>query len=234
MARIQRYVSDRLTHFVGRGKTQEEQYQLLLKVIRGGKLMHPPFDDSRCGNTLIKPLSALSTNDMVVPECVCFCDIPLEDLPIHMGKYSRFGIAFSKDFVASNGGNPVFYVACGSTVPRGAGYRAPWFDQAVGIWDERILPVINNLRNDVLTPEDRNAFMRFLYRDVFGHMKFFNHALPDHARENYYMEREWRVVGHLPFSLDDILTVIFPRDCARRFRTDCPNYVGEVVFAPEL
>jgi hypothetical protein len=53
---------------------------------------------------------------MVTPQVVCFCDIPLPDLPLHMTKYSRFGIAFRREFLISFGANPVFYVANNATV----------------------------------------------------------------------------------------------------------------------
>jgi hypothetical protein len=40
----QRYVSRELTHFVGRGRPEEDQYQLLLTVLRDGWLTAPPHD----------------------------------------------------------------------------------------------------------------------------------------------------------------------------------------------
>jgi len=53
---------------------------------------------------------------MYSPEIVCFCDIPVDDLHIHIGKYGRFGLAFLKSFLVERGANPVFYVARNSTV----------------------------------------------------------------------------------------------------------------------
>ncbi len=48
MARMQRYVSDELTHFVGRQSTStdDEKYGLLLKILRSGWLTHIPHDES--------------------------------------------------------------------------------------------------------------------------------------------------------------------------------------------
>jgi hypothetical protein len=43
---------------------------------------------------------------MINPDMVCFCDIPFEDLSIHVKKYSFTGLSFTKDFVASKGGCP--------------------------------------------------------------------------------------------------------------------------------
>jgi len=39
---MQRYVSTELTHFVGRGKARDEQYRLLLTILRGGELRSDP------------------------------------------------------------------------------------------------------------------------------------------------------------------------------------------------
>jgi hypothetical protein len=43
MADVQRYVSSELSHFVGKGKSEEDQYRLLLEILRTGLLMHKPF-----------------------------------------------------------------------------------------------------------------------------------------------------------------------------------------------
>jgi hypothetical protein len=106
----QRYVSTELTHFVGRGLVTEKQYRLLMKIINEGWLTHPPHNPNRSGNLSVNTAAKFSTNEMYNPEMVCFCDIPVADLGIHISKYSPFGLSFSKDFVVKHGGCPVFYV----------------------------------------------------------------------------------------------------------------------------
>jgi hypothetical protein len=42
---------------------------------------------------------------------ICFTDLPEQLLQSHNKHYSKFGIAFSKKYIVTNGGNPVFYWA---------------------------------------------------------------------------------------------------------------------------
>ena len=95
-SKTQRYVSDDLSHFVGRGKQLEEQYQLLLEILKTGWITHPPHDSKISGNLAVNTNKPLETNEMYNPEVVCFCDIPFSQLSIHCEKYSKFGLAMSK------------------------------------------------------------------------------------------------------------------------------------------
>lgn len=112
IALTQRYVSKELTHFVGRGKTQDEQYDLLVnKILKPGWLTYPPHDPSRPRSLSADLSQPISEDKALKYEVICFCDIPDTDLAIHMGKYSQFGLAFEKKFLIAKGACPVFYVA---------------------------------------------------------------------------------------------------------------------------
>jgi hypothetical protein len=63
MPKVQRYVSTELTHFVGRGKAPEDQYALLVDILRGGWLTHPPHNPTISGNLFVKPDASVSNND---------------------------------------------------------------------------------------------------------------------------------------------------------------------------
>jgi hypothetical protein len=113
MTRQQGYVSTELTHFVGRSfkSDQEKQFDLLVKILKSCFLSHPPHQRNRSGNlwaTLERPFPK---GEMYSSEVICFCDIPTDQLEIHMNKYSQFGLSFSKTFLVDQGANPVFYVA---------------------------------------------------------------------------------------------------------------------------
>ena len=45
---------------------------------------------------------------------MCFADIPLNDLSLHMSKYSRVGLSFLKSFLIKKGAKPVIYVPMSS------------------------------------------------------------------------------------------------------------------------
>jgi Putative abortive phage resistance protein AbiGi, antitoxin len=112
MVHAQRYVSDELTHFVGKGKTQDEQYDIFVnKILRTGWLTYPPHDLNRPRRLAVDFSQPISTDQALKYEVVCFCDIPETDLPIHVRKYSGFGLAFKKEFLIGKGACPVFYVA---------------------------------------------------------------------------------------------------------------------------
>jgi Putative abortive phage resistance protein AbiGi, antitoxin len=114
MLATQRYVSDELTHFVGRQSTStpDEKYNLLIKILKAGWLTHPPHNPSNTERSLhFNYGTRLSENKMYNTGVVCFCDIPISDFDIHMRKYSTFGLSFNKSTLISKGANPVFYIA---------------------------------------------------------------------------------------------------------------------------
>jgi hypothetical protein len=114
---LQRYVSRELSHFVGRGKTEEEQYRLLLQILQTSWLTYAPHDPTRPRTANLDLSRSISTDEVINYQVVCFCDIPDADLAIHVQKYSKFGLAFKKDFLIERGACPVFYIANESPVP---------------------------------------------------------------------------------------------------------------------
>lgn len=70
----------------------------------------------------------------------------------------------------------------------------------------------------------------FLATRLFSYMKFFDADLPPDDERNYYMEREWRIIGGVRFSLGDVRRVLLPEKYATRLREDVPEYHGQVSF----
>ena len=248
-SKIQRYISDELTHLVGRGQSTDDQYSTLIKILRSGWLTHPPHNPLVEGNIQVNPQAKLSENEMYIPQVVCFCDIPTEDLGIHMQKYSPFGLTFSKDFIVEAGGSPVFYVAREASVKSSRSLTPEFIElwekaktvdemktafavQTKGTYFDLIIKDYHKLYS-VIGPLDPNwEFFRFLDFQVFSHLVFFDHRLPEDHTENYYFEREWRIVGNLRFSLKDVKRLIIPEKFSKKFRADCPNYYGQISFSP--
>jgi len=257
----QRYISSELTHFVGRGKPEEEQYSLLCQILTSGQLRHPEFDPHQEGFSWHLGAGRISDNEMYSPAVVCFCDIPVADLDIHMAKYSRFGIAFAKSFLLTKGATPVFYVAkdalghaLGLRPPR-KGDRDPAqlatvFDNGVGMFNhstEAMMKLLvektQELKGSGKNPSDETKLfsgemtltnellMRmFLSLHVLSYVKFFDGSKSVDDADNYYMEREWRALRSVEFTLADVERVILPRSFAKRFRADLPEYEAQITF----
>lgn len=244
MGKLQRYVSDELTHFVGRGLHEEAQFRLMVRILEEGHLSPPPHDPEPRGRVTIDPDGRVSRNEAYEPEAVCFCDIPVGDLDIHIQKYSPFGLAFRKPFLVERGASPVFYVAGASRTLRRdlrAGKdaettRADYFDEMVRAYHQLRAEAEKALvRLPPGAPErgHHEALLRladFLDFEVWSYLKFFEYPLHDEDPENYYMEREWRLLGALRFSLDDVRRVILPESYAREFRKTFPGYHGQIIF----
>ena len=216
------YVSEFLTHFVGRNLKEERAFDLLCKIIEEGILLPGGSKEKWAGNAMVNFSGRFSSNELLLPQVVCFCDIPLnkEMLEIHTKKYSKFGLAFEKKWLAKRGANPVFYIAQGSSCtdhrfpnnhPLRGTNRKDFFDLAVGDW-------LNDLVAKGRYPlhmrrEDNLFFWYFLC-----YCKFFDETLEKDDPENYYMEREWRTIGQVKFKLNDIKKVILPKAYEGRFR----------------
>jgi len=264
----QRYVSRELSHFVGRGYSEPDQYSLLVKILQSGWLTYSPDSPNESlGEILIRPNAKISENELYNPGMVCLCDIPIQDLAIHIRKYSPFGLAFSKAFVIKSGGTPVYYL------PRQAKVRtrkrlsservdqlakknlnpermsieiedqdwalttkADYFDKMLEKYHEALRlfsDLINQSPNHPRKLDhhyDLDDLRLFLDFHVFSYVKFFDHNLPEYDIENYYFEREWRIINSLKFELEDVIRVLIPKKYAKHFRQDCPNYFGQITF----
>ena len=60
-----------------------------------------------------------------------------------------------------------------------------------------------------------------LVRHVFAFMKFFDESLADDDEHNFYMEREWRVAGFVPFELTDVQSVYVASGFRDRVQREC-------------
>jgi hypothetical protein len=81
--------------------------------------------------------------------------------------------------------------------------------------------------------EDKDTVMdagSFFLWQIFAYLKFFDPNLDDSDQENYYMEREWRVVGNVPFELGEVVRILIPLEYGGHLRRDLPGYSGQVQF----
>jgi hypothetical protein len=260
----QRYISNELTHFVGRHQLKEqERYETLTRILKEGVLKYSHDSQPSSGLALIThPDAKASKNEVYDPLVICFCDIPLADLPIHMNKYSKFGISFLKSFLTKNGANPVFYIASDSIyneiseskhVSLGdlfdkmlREYHRLMWEQAMRLKEEHfkkcglVLGKEGSLTADEIhklqTTEDPegeswNKLNFFLDFNVFSFIKFFESNKSDEDPDNYYMEREWRLLGNLKFNLSDVYRIIIPKAYVKDLRRDLPEYNGQISFS---
>jgi hypothetical protein len=231
----QEYVSDELTHFVGRKLAPSEQFELLIKILQSRHLRASYRTEFGAGSNLhADPGKKLSSNEAVRAAAVCFCDIPVTHLAIHIRKYSSFGLAFRKKYLMDQGASPVFYVAANAAPPPSPGIgprtlRASFdalyadmqtvkhmmnglVDQLDGRAGQRLTfkmsPRGTPLPMQVLGK--LNALASDLDKMLFAHLQFFDGTLSDEHVENYYMEREWRKVDGLCFRWEDLSRVILP------------------------
>lgn len=65
---------------------------------------------------------------------------------------------------------------------------------------------------------------------VFSFLKYFDATTSDEDPENFYMEREWRVLGDVKFELKNVHRIFLLPSYAERFREDMPGYTGQVTF----
>lgn len=258
-----KYTSSNLSHFVGRSlKTDDEKYELLCLIVRGGKLRvnlthadnarittHLKYD----GHNLGEPYEKI--------DCICFCDIPNEGLGIHTNKYSRFGVGFSREFLVNLGAHPVMYLPIntrkkqritGDYTSIESYYAQLANDSTIlnlflmiyiqtleskGCSIEKIFPQIDDKGNDVLRELMGGNIKKMLFNqhaaltEMIAFTKIFDPILADDDADNYYMEREWRILSDVEFLLNDIKTIYLPaEEYKSRFKCDFPSFEGNILI----
>jgi hypothetical protein len=247
----QAYISEELAHFVGKAKANDdERYTLFAEIVRGGWLKASHIEESGSGFAMLSDgQKRLSTNEAISCPMLCFCDIPPSQLEVHMLKYGSFGIAFSKKMLLTRGVIPVHYIARDARNhgvgigPRTVGER---YDELRAELqhvqyelDEYVTRIDGPPRflsklSPPGTPTGHRLLGRFsalrseIEELVFAGIKFFASGLPEEHKDNFYMEREWRLSDGLAFSASDIARIILPRAYARRFHDDILDYSGPV------
>jgi hypothetical protein len=239
----QRYISKELTHFVDASIKDEDQnitmgaqYDLLIKIIRDRRISYPPHD---CEDIIPPDLKYdpyysyrfdfrfdASSNEMINPDMVCFCDIPIEDLGIHIQKYSPFGLSFPKSFLIERGVNPVFYIARSSGIHGIT--RGEYFNDRIKLY----LKTCSKYDPATSSGKDCSGVIGFI-NDMLCSLKFFDPERTDEDKDNFYMEREWRSLFNIHFEIKHIERIIIPKSFAERFRNDVPDYFGQITFSDD-
>lgn len=66
------------------------------------------------------------------------------------------------------------------------------------------------------------------WSNQMAYIKLFDASLPDNHPDNYYMEREWRSIGNISFTLEDIDTIYLPNaDYIQQFQDAFQTYNGK-------
>lgn len=178
-SRNQNYISDELIHFAGSGLNKEEQYNTLCKILRCKAITHPPHYPDGSSVTTIRLSRKISENEMYNPDMICFCDIPVDNLSIHIKKYSPFGLSFYKNFIVQNSGCLVFYIPLKGKVATNI-QKADYFDNMLKEY-HRLCGYLEDLmkkhdhRPAFGLPQNFKRFyelQRFLAHQLFSYKKF--------------------------------------------------------------
>lgn len=224
----QQYIAKELTHFT-------KKYENLRNILKERTILGgPDIEVSRQGGIefIFNYREDISQDAMIEVNKVCFSDIPEGQTDIHKQKYGHFGISFDKDFIVGKGGIPVHYVPREATInSRWANegeIKAAFFDRMIKEMYEHFDSLIVEYFHDEAKRKKYQRLYDFYMTHISPYYKFFDHTLPDTDINNYYFEREWRVVGSVKFKLSDIRNVLLSQKEEDKFRQEFPYYKGPV------
>lgn len=238
------YVSNLLTHFVGGdGSKNKDCYTRLKKIIEQCELLSKNNVEAKRQEEEGSPANPsdrlvfctdrrkiqkqysenLSSNKRYLADVVCFCDIPINLLGIHMAKYGEFGLSFTKEFMVRQGASPVFYIEQNSMSSRITDDQP--LSERFDAGENEIIESLRALNGDGKA-WNNEGFLAFA---VFGFCKFFDSSLAEDNPKNYYYEREWRAWASIGFTQDDISAVIMPCTFKERFLLDFPDLQNRIV-----
>ena len=170
------FISNTLTHWTGRDKTDETAFSIVEQIITSKKLLL-----TYCPN-----YPRLAPNRQLKTMMICFTDIPLNLSHEQCDRFGKFGIGFSKEVMIRYGANPVLYTT------REMNDRV-----------EKFISLIGKLQSEEVDREWRDAALNDDAGDryQFNSEQFYAMAELAGFMQNYqysdtsidYYQREWRI-----------------------------------------
>ena len=107
-----RYFSDELFHFVGFAHPDDDEanYATLKLILQTGCISHPPHTSDWGATSICFTWEKALVSGMIIPAVVCFADIPVEHLSLHVAKHGAFGLSLPRQLLARYGARPVMYI----------------------------------------------------------------------------------------------------------------------------
>ena len=197
------------------------------------------------------PWAELFSGGLCPVPAVCFAELPLDDLGLHMQKYGCFGLSFKKRYLIGHGARPVTYIPKNSPNPVTGKGRGTYIPTHLRELYANISHLVTRLfphgdvgptrREGAQRLTDNNALQEtleilafkwhFVLTEMIFYIKVFDDEKPLDDPDNYYTEREWRVTHDVYFGAQDIATIIVPTEYRERVETDFPN-LAEHVYCP--
>lgn len=245
-----RYTSEYLYHFTGFEHPEDvcANYDKLSKIIRSGQVRYWGYDPKSTGIDYSIDWSVdVANGELILRSVTCYADIPPEALGRHMKYYGRVGIGFRRSLLIRKGARPVIYLPVKRKDPwdgfgpnRGKLALQSWLSAWDAFYEFVAFPA-GQRRNEIYVhdrPRDADeAILRMetlMAKDFLPFLKAFNPDLPDDHIDNFYMEKEWRLIGKLSFFTDDIAEIIIPKMLKRKFIADFPKLADRIKTTEEL
>ena len=206
---LSRYTSEVFWHFVGRRKSDEDSYKILLSILGTGLRVGPKPTSvifripEPGGNTTRVKLDGYPVN--------CLADIPLKDLPLHIRRYNQFAIGFHKESAINFGFNPVLYV----------NQFSPEFYDFMRTLDDVGTYLAGANRQMSTRYEHLRCLLGSIAKAGFLQMMPHEHQeIEDEQIQNFYYEREWCSLRTWDFQPKDVAAVLLPDEYVSKFAAD--------------
>jgi len=223
-------------------RIDEANYQTLLKVLRSGRIAHSPnVPEWGIVSHNVDFTKHLINGQLIDSTITCYCDIPLDHLPLHLNKYGRFGISFARDYLIRYGARPVLYFPYSKSETGNAFGGALLLSEIETVFKAFHHNVLNHRIKDQMptravgeSPKTPEATLSALDTVVLQHflafIKPFEADLADDDPENYYLERELRKFGNLVFKPENIWSVVVGLGFEKRISEDAPGFGTVISF----
>lgn len=232
-------MNEALYHFVGWGSPtdDEKNFKTLCAILDLMRVGRYPNDNPSAGLQLIIDSNrTLQKGELIQQSITCFCDIPFDDLGIHVSKYGSFGVGVSRHWLSVFGARPVSYVPRPSSRPDTRGHSLVSELQALikGIQTHLYPPEpfentsVRTVGEELTTSAEVIDCLESVFnRELLAYLKFYDSDLPQDHPENYYTEREWRKFLPMPLDLA-LLEVVVPASYEEVTRNRFPQFSAKL------